>query len=328
MISYYDIRHAKTAMRSLQGKILRRRKLDIHYSIPKENPSEKDQNQGTLVVFNLDPSITKDELRDIFGVHGEIKEIRETPNKRHHKFIEFYDVRCAELAMKALNKTEIKSKRIKIEPSRPGGRKSSNGSRDDNSLQNSNDSNYYASEFANVSKSAPSPPNAFLSSSDSIGNNSSLQRRRTNLTSQTMNSSSSVSSNTQSNNSNHNDNSNSNNSNSISSQAPSTWSSNQHTNHRPLRSISLPPSGPIVNASNSNSSSSPSSNQERRSRPDDKRNFTLNIQAVQQGIDRRTTLMIKNIPNKYTQKMLLSTVDETHKGLYDFFYLPIDFKVN
>lgn len=53
MISYFDIRHSKNAMRNLQGKLLRRRKLDIHYSIPKDNPSEKDQNQGTLVVFNL-----------------------------------------------------------------------------------------------------------------------------------------------------------------------------------------------------------------------------------------------------------------------------------
>jgi hypothetical protein len=44
------------------------------------------------------------------------------------------------------------------------------------------------------------------------------------------------------------------------------------------------------------------------------------------GEDRRTTLMIKNIPNKYTQKMLLATIDESFKGQYDFFYLPIDFK--
>lgn len=35
MISYYDIRAARTAMRSLQNKPLRRRKLDIHFSIPK-----------------------------------------------------------------------------------------------------------------------------------------------------------------------------------------------------------------------------------------------------------------------------------------------------
>eukprot|EP01112_Ceratiomyxa_fruticulosa_P004639 TRINITY_DN15178_c0_g1_i1.p1 TRINITY_DN15178_c0_g1~~TRINITY_DN15178_c0_g1_i1.p1 ORF type:complete len:186 (-),score=28.54 TRINITY_DN15178_c0_g1_i1:130-687(-) len=36
--------------------------------------------------------------------------------------------------------------------------------------------------------------------------------------------------------------------------------------------------------------------------------------------------MIKNIPNKYSQKMLLAAVDEKHRGSYDFFYLPIDFK--
>ncbi|XP_022715660.1 protein MEI2-like 5 isoform X1 [Durio zibethinus] len=121
MISYYDIRSARTAMRALQNKPLRRRKLDIHFSIPKDNPSEKDINQGTLVVFNLDPSVSNEDLRQIFGVYGEVKEIRETPHKRHHKFIEFYDVRAAEQALKSLNRSDIAGKRIKLEPSRPGG---------------------------------------------------------------------------------------------------------------------------------------------------------------------------------------------------------------
>ncbi|GLU13921.1 hypothetical protein SLE2022_305260 [Rubroshorea leprosula] len=121
MISYYDIRAARTAMRALQNKPLRRRKLDIHFSIPKDNPSEKDINQGTLVVFNLDPSVSNEDLRQIFGAYGEVKEIRETPHKRHHKFIEFYDVRAADAALKSLNRSDIAGKRIKLEPSRPGG---------------------------------------------------------------------------------------------------------------------------------------------------------------------------------------------------------------
>ncbi|XP_042038968.1 protein MEI2-like 2 isoform X2 [Salvia splendens] len=121
MISYYDIRAARTAMRVLQSKPLRRRKLDIHFSIPKDNPSDKDVNQGTLVVFNLDASVSNDDLRQIFGAYGEIKEIRETPHKRHYKFIEFYDVRAADAALKALNRSDIAGKRIKLEPSRPGG---------------------------------------------------------------------------------------------------------------------------------------------------------------------------------------------------------------
>ena len=38
-----------------------------------------------------------------------------------NKFIEFYDVRAAEAALRSLNKSEIAGKRIKLEPSRPGG---------------------------------------------------------------------------------------------------------------------------------------------------------------------------------------------------------------
>lgn len=44
-------------------------------TIIQDNPSEKDINQGTLVVFNLDPSVSNDDLRQIFGVYGEVKEV-------------------------------------------------------------------------------------------------------------------------------------------------------------------------------------------------------------------------------------------------------------
>lgn len=54
--------------------------------------------------------------------------------------------------------------------------------------------------------------------------------------------------------------------------------------------------------------------------------YALDLERVRAGQDKRTTLMIKNIPNKYTQRMLLSRIEQDFKGTFDFFYLPIDFK--
>ncbi|KVH88195.1 Nucleotide-binding, alpha-beta plait [Cynara cardunculus var. scolymus] len=123
MISYYDIRAARSAMQALQNKPLRRRKLDIHYSIPKDNPSDKDINRGTVVIFNLDSTVSNDELHHIFGVYGEVKEIREAPQGSRHKSIEFYDIRAAEAALHELNKSDIGGKQLRLEPSQPGGSK-------------------------------------------------------------------------------------------------------------------------------------------------------------------------------------------------------------
>lgn len=47
-------------------------KLEFQYQ---DNPSDKDMNQGTLVVFNLDPSVSNDDLLQIFGAYGEVKEV-------------------------------------------------------------------------------------------------------------------------------------------------------------------------------------------------------------------------------------------------------------
>ena len=55
-------------------------------------------------------------------------------------------------------------------------------------------------------------------------------------------------------------------------------------------------------------------------------NYNLDIQSILNGNDSRTTIMIKNIPNKYSQAMLLESFDRKQKEQYDFFYLPIDFK--
>ena len=54
--------------------------------------------------------------------------------------------------------------------------------------------------------------------------------------------------------------------------------------------------------------------------------YGINLMDILNGKDFRTTIMIKNIPNKYTQKMILKKINKEFKRYYDFFYLPIDLK--
>ncbi|KAI3759561.1 hypothetical protein L6452_07458 [Arctium lappa] len=58
----------------------------------------------------------------------------------------------------------------------------------------------------------------------------------------------------------------------------------------------------------------------------DEKKYELDIERVLCGEDCRTTLMIKNIPNKYSSAMLLAAINEQNQGTYDFIYLPLDFK--
>jgi RNA recognition motif 2/RNA recognition motif. (a.k.a. RRM, RBD, or RNP domain) len=60
----------------------------------------------------------------------------------------------------------------------------------------------------------------------------------------------------------------------------------------------------------------------------DKGHLLMDLDLVELGHDTRTSLMVRNIPNKYTQQMLLSEFEANGHGpgIIDFFYLPIDFK--
>ena len=63
-----------------------------------------------------------------------------------------------------------------------------------------------------------------------------------------------------------------------------------------------------------------------RKNPENLTKFVIDLKAIANEYDTRTTLMIKNIPNKYTQAMLLETLNRNHSFSFDFLYLPIDFK--
>lgn len=52
----------------------------------------------------------------------------------------------------------------------------------------------------------------------------------------------------------------------------------------------------------------------------------LSSNSDDSDVNGKTTVMLRNIPNKYTQKMILDVINDKFRGLYDFFYLPIDFR--
>lgn len=53
---------------------------------------------------------------------------------------------------------------------------------------------------------------------------------------------------------------------------------------------------------------------------------TIHISVIEAGQDCRTTVMLRNIPNKVDCHMLKALLDETSYGKYDFAYLRIDFQ--
>jgi hypothetical protein len=56
--------------------------------------------------------------------------------------------------------------------------------------------------------------------------------------------------------------------------------------------------------------------------------YNIDLEKIIKGFDKRTTLMIRNIPNKYTFKTFLEDVDLKFEGKYDLFYLPPDYTNN
>ena len=56
--------------------------------------------------------------------------------------------------------------------------------------------------------------------------------------------------------------------------------------------------------------------------------FVINLDNILKGIDKRTTIMIRHIPNRYSYQNLLEEINMTCKDKYDFLYLPLDSENN
>ncbi|KAF0916409.1 hypothetical protein E2562_007510 [Oryza meyeriana var. granulata] len=83
-------------------------------------------SRGSLVVLNSLPGVSVFELREVFQAFGDVKDVRESAQRASHKFVEFFDTRDAARALRELNGQELFGRRLIIEftrPSLPGPRR-------------------------------------------------------------------------------------------------------------------------------------------------------------------------------------------------------------
>ncbi|KAF9673392.1 hypothetical protein SADUNF_Sadunf10G0019300 [Salix dunnii] len=375
-VHFYDLRHAERALREIREQHMlhqaRLRNLFIQnceslsmniappppargliagcvvwaqFIIPSCKAVPDGQNQGTLVVFNLDPDVSTRCLKEIFQAFGAVKELRETPSKKHQKFVEFYDVRDAAMALREMNGKEIYGKQVDIEFSRPGGygKKFFNAS---TTTSKNSISTPSINSTANLNRSKTStcvsPASPTLLRRFSSGCSSPNISPRSFL-SETLSSAGKKPS----------GNPGKGNPNEASNEAASSGCLSlgggavgdgvvdKATDHGPPKKSSK-------KSQNSQSSTTTKQQQKsakswkgtRQTKKFDNRFLISDDSMVDNnGSDSRTTVMIKNIPNKYSQKLLLNMLDnhcihcneqiadgdDQPLSSYDFLYLPIDF---
>ncbi|KAL8535286.1 hypothetical protein ACS0TY_011056 [Phlomoides rotata] len=307
-VHFYDVRDAQAALAAIQEQHMQQQfRLGRHYdavlnnSVPLMPPLPPPQaarglingrvvwaqftvpvtsglpdgnNQGTLVVFNVDSGVSASSLKQIFESFGPVRELRETPNKRNQRFVEFYDVRNAANAMAAMSGQEIYGRNVMIEYSRRGGAAAGQSKKP-----------WKLNSMYNTSNNA-----AAISSSSS-----STHRRN------------------------------------CASDGSKSWSSGSYEECSSKKTTS----------NSKNSSRKPWKGGGGGPGKEHDARFLINEDAIVESNcrDPRTTVMIKNIPNKYSQKLLLNMLDnhcihcneqitggeDQPLSSYDFVYLPIDF---
>ncbi|CAA0835908.1 Polyadenylate-binding protein RBP45B [Striga hermonthica] len=83
------------------------------YQTSQGTPSEDDPSNTTIFVGNLDPNITDDHLRQVFGQHGQLLHVK-IPMGKRCGFVQFADRSCAEEALRVLNGTQLGGQSIRL----------------------------------------------------------------------------------------------------------------------------------------------------------------------------------------------------------------------
>ncbi|CAI0425946.1 unnamed protein product [Linum tenue] len=348
-VHFYDIRHAEAALTAIRDHRMQYQAggggrfitaaargpffhlgwgggVWAQFTIPSIDAVTEGHNQGTIVVFNLDPNASTSQLQQIFQPFGAVKEVRETPLKKQQRFVEFYDVRDAARALSEMNGKEILGRPVVIEFSRPGGfsKKFFNSTANNSAKVIDKDTKYIPlrptpppSTRRSFNPRPSSPPRIMVRKNPIVDGFS------------------------------------------LGMEGLSMKGGGKKLSHSRV-GLQQQKSGGGSGSGNGNGCSRVWKGGKQLMKGNNNRydsRFLINEEAMVESSsssssnwgDSRTTVMIKNIPNKYSQKLLLNMLDnhcihcneqiagdddgggEEHNqqpfSSYDFVYLPIDFKL-
>lgn len=349
-VTYYDLRSSMNALIGLQGRFLHGSPLDVYYS----HETCRDGNQGSLHITLsaipgrdafMGPSMSAflTQENDILcecAKYGEVKAVFPSSVGRNAYVAEFFDLRAAECARSQL--TSINGRPVRVEYAAHTGFVGSSAplmadmAPAQSAPFRANATPFKPRKLPPHLQRITTPSNTPFSSS-STPSNVVGPLAHNGMISPTAVSSSSSSSLLSSSSSVNPAvvaavNGNGNGSNSTASQMGSLCNSNSsgggggggcNSKRRttPFADTRPQKQGVVgVNKGNGNVA------QRYRKVPDNVKDFYSVCVVNGMVNDFRTTLMIRNIPNKYTQKMLLESIDMIIPGSYNFFYLPIDFQ--
>ncbi|CAM9000702.1 unnamed protein product [Rhodiola kirilowii] len=86
---------------------------NVSYQSNQGNPSENDPNNTTIFVGGLDPSVSDDQLKQLFEQFGEIVHVKIPVGKRCG-FVQFAERSCAEQALQMLNGAPIGGQSVRL----------------------------------------------------------------------------------------------------------------------------------------------------------------------------------------------------------------------
>jgi RNA recognition motif-containing protein len=119
-VRFFDLRSAMAMRRSFpRGSA---RGWIAQFAAPQPITDRKHPpNNGTIVIFHLAEGISDRQLREELAQFGAIRQIRSPPDRTTQRFVEFWDTRAAEAALRGLRGKVILNSRVSVEFSLPGG---------------------------------------------------------------------------------------------------------------------------------------------------------------------------------------------------------------